>query len=134
LSLSDCDDGAGDTSRAKSCIKKLVENDRVFSLIGGIDWATASIHDDLKHHKLPYVGAWAYSQTEWQDPYMFPTHMSMIHEAMAGAHWVANVVKPKTYGLLCLTSPEMQLSCNQVQKILAPTGAKLVKKVDVAIS
>jgi hypothetical protein len=65
---------------------------------------------------------------------MFPTHMSMIHEAMAGAHWVANVVHPKTYGLLCLTSPEMQLACNQVQKILDATGAKLVKKVDVAIS
>ena len=48
---------------------------------------TASIHDDLKQYHLPYVGAWAYSQTEWQDPFMFPTHMSMIHEAMSGAHW-----------------------------------------------
>ena len=108
--------------------------DKIFSLITGIDWATASIHDDLRQWKLPYIGAWAYSQTEWQDPYMFPTHMSMIHEAMANAHWAKNVIKPKTYGLICLTSPEMQISCNEVEKILNQTGSKMVKRVDVSIS
>jgi ABC-type branched-subunit amino acid transport system substrate-binding protein len=134
LQISDCDDGAGEVSRAKSCLKKLVSQDKIFALITAQDWATASLHDDLHLNKLPYVGSWAYSQTEWQDPYMFPTHMSMIHEAMAGAHWVANVVKPKTYGMLCLTSPEMQLACNQVRKVLDASGSKMVKKVDIAIS
>jgi ABC-type branched-subunit amino acid transport system substrate-binding protein len=134
LQISDCDDGPGEVSRAKSCLKKLVSQDKIFSLITAQDWATASLHDDLHQYGLPYVGSWAYSQTEWQDPFMFPAHMSMIHEAMAGAHWVANVVKPKTYGMLCLTSPEMQLACSQVQKVLDASGAKLVKKVDIAIS
>jgi hypothetical protein len=132
--ITDCDDGPGEVSRAKACIKKLVGQDQIFSMITGVDWATASIHDDLKQYHLPYVGAWAYSQTEWQDPFMFPTHMSMIHEAMAGAHWAANVIKPKAYGLVCLTSPEMQLACNQVQKIMDTTGAKMVKRADVSIS
>ncbi len=130
----DCDDGPGEVSRAKSCIKKLVGSDKIFSLVGGATWATASIHDDLKQYKLPYVGAWAYSQTEWQDPFMFPTHMSMIHEAMAGANWASTVIKPKTYGLVCLTSPEMQLACNEVIKIMDASGSKLVKKADVSIS
>jgi hypothetical protein len=134
ISIIDCDDGPGEVSRAKSCIKKLVGQDKIFSMITGVDWATASIHDDLKQYKLPYVGAWAYSQTEWQDPYMFPTHMSMIHEAMSNAHWVKDVIKPKTYGLVCLTSPEMQLACNEVSKIMDASGAKLVKKADVSIS
>jgi hypothetical protein len=65
---------------------------------------------------------------------MFPTHMSMIHEAMAGAHWAVNVIQPKTYGLICLTSPEMQLACNQVQKIVDESGAKMVKRANVSIS
>jgi ABC-type branched-subunit amino acid transport system substrate-binding protein len=134
MSLSDCDDGPGEVARAKACIKKLVGSDQVFALITGVDWATASIHDDLKQYHLPYVGAWAYSQTEWQDPFMFPTHMSMIHEAMAGAHWAANTIKPKTYGLICLTSPEMQLACNQVKQIMDASGSKLVKRADVSIS
>ncbi|MGQ0842743.1 MAG: ABC transporter substrate-binding protein, partial [Sporichthyaceae bacterium] len=134
MNIVDCDDGPGEVSRAKACIQQLVGQDKVFSLITGVDWATASIHDDLKQYKLPYVGAWAYSQTEWQDPYMFPTHMSMIHEAMSGAHWAKNVIKPKTYGLVCLTSPEMQLACSEVQKIMDSSGAKLVKKADVSIS
>jgi hypothetical protein len=134
MSAIDCDDGPGEVSRSKACIKKMVGVDHIFSLITGIDWATASIHDDLAQYKLPFVGAWAYSQTEWQDPYMFPTHMSMIHEAMSGAHWVANVVHPSTFGLICLTSPEMQLACNQVDKILSASGSKMVKRADVSIS
>jgi hypothetical protein len=134
ITIQDCDDGPGEVSRAKACLKKLVGQDHIFSMITGIDWATASIHDDLKQFHLPYLGAWAYSQTEWQDPFMFPTHMSMIHEAMANAHWAANVIKPATYGLICLTSPEMQLACNAVEKIMGAAGAKLVKRVDVAIS
>jgi hypothetical protein len=132
--LTDCDDGPGEVSRAKACIKKLVGQDHVFNLITGLDWATASIHDDLKQYHLPYVGAWAYSQTEWQDPFMFPTHMSMIHEAMSGAHWAVNVIHPQTYGLICLTSPEMQIACNQVRKIVDTSGAKMVKRADVSIS
>jgi hypothetical protein len=134
MSMTDCDDGPGEVARAKGCIKKLVGQDQVFGLVTGVDWATASIHDDLKQYHLPYFGAWAYSQTEWQDPFMFPTHMSMVHEAMANAHWAVNVIKPKTYGLVCLTSPEMQLACNGVQQIMDASGAKMVKRADVSIS
>jgi hypothetical protein len=132
--LTDCDDGPGEVSRTKACIKKLATVDKVFALLNITSWGAASSHDDLRQYRLPSVGEWAYSQTEWQDPYMFPTHMSMIHEAMAGAHWAANVVHPKTYALICLTSPEMQLACGQVRKVLDASGAKLVKEVDVAIA
>ena len=134
LSLTDCDDGPGEVSRSKACIKKLQGQDKVFALLGYLSWASASVHSDLAQYRLPAVGVWAYSQTEWQDPYMFPTHMSMIHEAMAGANWVKNVVKPKTYGLICLTSPEMQISCDAVSKVLDDSGSKLVKRMDVGIS
>jgi ABC-type branched-subunit amino acid transport system substrate-binding protein len=134
LSLVDCDDGPGEVSRSKACIKKLVGQDKVFALLGYTSWASASVHSDLAQYKVPAVGTWAYSQTEWQDPYMFPTHMSMIHEAMTNANWVKNVIKPKTYGLVCLSSPEMQLSCNEVQKILDKSGAQMIKKIDVGIA
>src|SRR5882757_6626470 len=134
MSIIDCDDGPGEVARSKACIKKLVGQDHIFAFLTYSTWSSASIHDDLKQYQVPAVGVWAYSQTEWQDPFMFPTHMSMIHEAMAGAHWAANVVKPQTYGLICLTSPEMQLACNQVAKIMDASGSKLVKRADVSIS
>ncbi|HEX3830191.1 MAG TPA: ABC transporter substrate-binding protein [Sporichthyaceae bacterium] len=134
MSLIDCDDGPGEVSRTKACIKKLAGQDKIFSILSLSTWGSASVHDDLHEFNLPAFGEWAYSQTEWQDPYMFPTHMSMIHEAMAGAHWAANVIHPKTYGLICLTSPEMQLACDQVQTILNASGSKLVKRADVSIS
>ncbi|HEY2831139.1 MAG TPA: ABC transporter substrate-binding protein [Sporichthyaceae bacterium] len=134
VSLTDCDDGPGEVARTKACIKKLVGSDHVFSLLSVSSWGSASVHDDLKQYHLPAIGTWAYSQTEWQDPFMFPTHMSMIHEAMANAHWAVNVIQPKTYGLVCLTSPEMQLACDNVTKIMDAAGSKLVKRADVSIS
>jgi hypothetical protein len=134
LSLTDCDDGPGEVSRTKACIKKLATVDKVFGLLNITSWGAASSHDDLAQYHMPSIGQWAYSQTEWQDPFMFPTHMSMIHEAMAGAHWAVNVIKPKTYGLICLTSPEMQLACNEVQRVMDASGAKMVKRADVSIS
>jgi ABC-type branched-subunit amino acid transport system substrate-binding protein len=134
MSLVDCDDGPGETSRSKACLRKLVEDEKIFGMLSYTSWASASVHDDLKRYKIPAVGTWAYSQTEWQDPYMFPTHMSMIHESIAGANWVKNVIKPKTYGLLCLTSPEMQLACDNVERVLNESGAKLVQKINVGIS
>ena len=133
MSLVDCNDGVGDVARSKACIKKLVEQDKVFALLSYSSWASASVHSDLAQYKLPAVGTWGYSQTEWQDPYMFPTHMSMIHEAIANAQWVKNVIKPKTYGLVCLNSPEMQLSCREVQRVLDASGARLVQKLDIGL-
>jgi ABC-type branched-subunit amino acid transport system substrate-binding protein len=134
LEIVDCDDGPGEVSRAKACIRHLVEQDNVFGLLTSVTWASASLHDDLAQYRRPLVGGWAYSQTEWQDPWMFPTHMSMLHEALANANWVRDTIRPKTYGLLCLTSPEMQLACGNVSKVLDVAGIKLVKKLDVAIS
>ncbi|HEX3611089.1 MAG TPA: ABC transporter substrate-binding protein [Sporichthyaceae bacterium] len=134
MSLIDCDDGPGEVSRTKACVKKLAGQDKIFSLMSISSWGSGSIHDDLKEYSLPAFGTWAYSQTEWQDPFMFPTHMSMIHEAMAGANWAVNVIKPKTYGLICLTSPEMQLACNNVAKVMDASGSKLVKRANVSIS
>jgi hypothetical protein len=134
LQILDCDDGPGEVARAKACIRYLVGQQNVFGLLTSVTWSTASLHDDLAQYRRPLIGGWAYSQTEWQDPWMFPTHMSMLHEALANAYWVRDTIRPKTYGLLCLTSPEMQLACANVSKVLDAAGVKLVKKVDVAIS
>jgi hypothetical protein len=97
-------------------------------------WSSSALHSDLAKYETPLVGAWSYANSEWEDPWMFPTHMSMYHEAHNGAIWVRDVVKPKTFGLICLNSPEMQKACQNVRDVLEPTGAKMVKKIDVEIS
>jgi ABC-type branched-subunit amino acid transport system substrate-binding protein/outer membrane murein-binding lipoprotein Lpp len=130
----DCDDGPGETSRAKACMKKLVEQDKIFSMLTTLSWSSAAIGDDLARYQIPLVGAWAYSHTEWKDPWQFPTHMSMLHEAFAGAEWVRDVIKPKTFGLICLNAPEMQKACSNVNQVLTDAGAKMVHKVDVTLT
>jgi ABC-type branched-subunit amino acid transport system substrate-binding protein len=134
IAFINCDDGPGDTSRAKACIKKLAEQDKIFAILTSTTWSSAAIHDDLAKYQLPLVGSWAYSNTEWEDPWMFPTHMPMIHEAHAGAEWVRDVIKPKTFGLICLNSPEMQKACQNVNDVLTKAGAKMVKQINLGLT
>jgi ABC-type branched-subunit amino acid transport system substrate-binding protein len=134
LKYIDCDDGPGETARAKACLKKLIEQDKIFSLLTSTTWSSSAFSDDLARYKIPLVGAWAYTHTEWGDPWSFATHTSMLHEANAGAEWVAQVIKPKTFGLICLNAPEMQKSCENVTRVLEKTGAKMVKKIDVTLT
>ncbi|MGH9000365.1 MAG: ABC transporter substrate-binding protein [Acidimicrobiia bacterium] len=129
-----CDDGPGDTARAKACMKKLAEQDKIFAMLTSTTWSSAAIHDDLEKYKLPLVGGWAYSNTEWEDPWMFPTHMPMIHEAHAAAEWVRDIIKPKTFGLICLTSPEMQQACQNVEDVLTDAGIEKVHQVDAGLN
>jgi len=130
----DCDDGPGETSRAKACFKKLVEQDKIFGLVTSISWSTAAITQELAAAQTPFFGAWAYSYVEWTEPWSFGAHMSMLNEANAGAEWVRDVVKPKTFGLICLNAPEMQRACGNVYRVLNNAGAKLVKKIDVTLT
>jgi len=89
------------------------------------------IHDD--HQAVPpppYVGAWAYSHTECRTRQgsSVPSHISMIHRGDGRrARLPSNVIpKPETYGAWSvLTSPEMQLACNQVAKVMDATGATM---------
>ena len=134
LTFIDCDDGPGDTARAKACMKKLAEQDKVFAMLTSTTWSSAAIHDDLAKYQLPLVGAWAYSVTEWSDPWMFPTHMPMLHEAYAAAEWVRDVIKPKTFGLICLNSPEMQKACANVNEVLTKAGAKMVHQSNLDLT
>ncbi|HEV8626223.1 MAG TPA: ABC transporter substrate-binding protein [Acidimicrobiia bacterium] len=134
ITFIDCDDGPGDTARAKACMKKLAEQDKVFAMLTSTTWSSAAIHDDLAKYQLPLVGAWAYSVTEWSDPWMFPTHMPMLHEAYAAAEWVRDVIKPKTFGLICLNSPEMQKACGNVNEVLTKAGAKLVHQSNLDLT
>ena len=50
------------------------------------------MHSDLAHYQVPLVGAWSYANSEWEDPWMFPTHMSMYHEAHNTGIWVRDVL------------------------------------------
>ena len=131
----DCDDGPGETSRAKACMKKLVEQDQIFALLTSVTWSSIPItNDDLERTQTPWIGAWSYGFVEWTNPWSLPSHMSMMSESNAGAEWVRDVIKPKKFGLICLNAPEMQRSCQNVNNVLTAAGAKMVKKVDVSLT
>lgn len=135
ITMVNCDDGPGEASRTKACVRKLHDQDKIFALSTVLSWGSAAIHSDLKRMKLPLIGAWAYSYTEWLNPWMFPTHMSMLNEAKANAHWAAKQINPDTYGLVCLTSPDMQQSCDNVEKILTGKyGKEMVERADVDLN
>jgi len=134
LSLVNCNDGAGELSADLACIKKESEQDHVFALFGTLSWATGEWTNALTQYKLPDVADWGGDAADWYNQYMFPSHMSIPQEAAAGAQWALEVHRPKTYGLMCLNNPDMQLACHKIQQVLAPQGIHMVKKIDTDIN
>jgi len=57
MTLIDCDDGPGEVSRTKACIKKLAGVDKVFALLTSPP-GQRLVHDDLKQFQLPSFGEW----------------------------------------------------------------------------
>lgn len=129
-----CDDGVGDQASSDACITKLVRQDHIFALVGGVDWGSPGNFPSLREYQLPYVGSWGYANTEWTDQRYFPAVTSTAHQAAAAAWWLLNTQHPKTYGLLCLNAPTDQGACQKAQAVLAPSGAKMVHKVNVDLS
>ena len=51
--LHTCDDGLGDQASSDACITKLVTQDHIFALVGGVDWGSAGNFPSLRRYQLP---------------------------------------------------------------------------------
>lgn len=129
-----CDDGNSDPARARACYKKLVEQSKVFALWGGCTFTENEIAVQVTRDQVPWFSSCSLYQVQWDSPWVFPIHMSMQHEATAGGKWVRDILKPKTFGLICLRVPEMQEACDTAAKVLQDAGAKMVHRVNVELS
>jgi ABC-type branched-subunit amino acid transport system substrate-binding protein len=130
----DCDDGFPDPARTRACYKKLVEQDKVFSFLGGATWVQGEIMPDLNRDRIPWLAPVSLYRSEWESPWSFPIHMGMEHEAHADAQWALERHTPITkFGLLCLTTAEMQASCDAVTDVMTKAGAKMVQRINTDI-
>jgi hypothetical protein len=124
----DCDDGAPDPARTRACYKKLVEQEKVFAFMGGCTFTEAQYQADLERDGVPATAPCSLYREEWQNPFSFPVHMDMSQEAMANANWLVEVHKPKTFGIICLNSPEMLGACKLAEAVMAEKGVEQVYK------
>ncbi|MEW6471987.1 MAG: ABC transporter substrate-binding protein [Actinomycetota bacterium] len=125
LQLVTCDDG-GDIARGRACYEKLKDN--VFAFMPSISWLTDVIHDRLAKDKVPWL-TWGWFKSEYEDPWMFPCHANGIREAAALADWVAEVIKPKTVGIMYLNVSEDIAARDVAAKQLAKHNIKVVETV-----
>ena len=124
-----CDDGVPDAARTRACYKKLVEQDKIFAFLGGLTFNSGLIQPDIERDKVPALAPGSLYRSEWENPWSFAIHMGMEHEAHAGGQWVADVLKPKTIGLLCLNNAEMQATCDASTAVMKKHGIKVVHRV-----
>lgn len=127
-----CDDGVPDAARTRACYKKLVEQDKIFAFLGGLTFNSGLIQPDIERDKVPALAPGSLYRSEWENPWSFAIHMGMEHEAHAGGQWVADVLKPKTVGLLCLNNAEMQATCDASTAVLKKAGIKVVHRVNTS--
>ena len=130
--VQDCD-SAGDLTRFRSCFKKLVEEEKVFSFITSITWGTGEVHADLAKAKVPWFGSWGFFTSEWKDPWMFPAHMASVHEAHANSQYVRDVFHAKTVGILYLNIPEDRAAVKAMHDVFDPAGIKVVKEIPLEV-
>jgi hypothetical protein len=126
----DCDDGFADPTRFRACYKKLVEQEKIFAFWGGVTFQENDQVASINRDRIPFGAPASLYQVTWDSPWTFPVHMAMQNEARANANWVRDIRKPKTFGLLCLKTPEMQASCDVVKDVLTKAGSKLVHRVN----
>jgi len=124
-----CDDGVPDAARTRACYKKLVEQDKIFAFLGGLTFNSGLIQPDIERDKVPALAPGSLYRSEWENPWSFPIHMGMEHEAHAGGQWVIDVLKPKKVGLLCLNNAEMQATCDASAALMKKHGIQVVHRV-----
>lgn len=124
-----CDDGVPDAARTRACYKKLVEQDKIFAFLGGLTFNSGLIQPDIERDKVPALAPGSLYRSEWENPWSFPIHMGMEHEAQAGGQWVVDVIKPKKVGLLCLNNAEMQATCDASERLMKKHGIRVVHRV-----
>jgi ABC-type branched-subunit amino acid transport system substrate-binding protein len=124
-----CDDGVPDAARTRACYKKLVEQDKIFAFLGGLTFNSGLIQPDIERDKVPALAPGSLYRSEWENPWSFPIHMGMEQEARAGGLWVAQILKPKKVGLLCLNNAEMQATCDASTAVMKKHGIEVVHRV-----
>jgi ABC-type branched-subunit amino acid transport system substrate-binding protein len=125
LQLVTCDDG-GNVSRARACYERL--KGEVFAFVPSESWITDTIHDTQKKDGVPWL-SWGWFKSEYENPLMFPCHANGVREAVAMSKWVADVIKPKTVGILYLNVAEDIAASNEAKKVLDSRGIKVVQSV-----
>ena len=126
LTLSDCDD-AGDIARFRACYRKLVQEQKIFSLVTSMTFGSGEVHGDLARDHVPWIGDIGWYGSSWTDPWMIPMYFSAVADASAVGEWIAAVAKPQKVGVLYLNTPEMKAATDEVTRVLKTHGIPVVK-------
>src|SRR5258708_3916988 len=124
LKLDDCDDAA-DLTRFRACYRKLVEQEKVFTLITSMTFGSGEVHGDLARDRFPWIGDIGWYASAWTDPSMVPIHSSAANAASGIAQWLVPSVHPKNVAILCLNPPEMKLARDEMARVLSANGIKV---------
>jgi ABC-type branched-subunit amino acid transport system substrate-binding protein len=126
LTLNDCDD-AGDIARFRACYRKLVHQDKIFSLVTSMTFGSGEVHGDLAKDRLPWIGDIGWYGSSWTDPWMIPMYFSAVADASAMSEFVVDQIKPKKVGVLYLNTAEMKAAAEEVKRVLGSHGIEVAK-------
>jgi ABC-type branched-subunit amino acid transport system substrate-binding protein len=124
LKLDDCDDAA-DLTRFRACYRKLVQQEKVFTLVTSMTFGSGEVHGDLARDRIPWIGDIGWYGSSWTDPWMVPMYFSAVNDASAVAQWLVKSVHPKNVGILYLNTPEMKLAREEMTRVLTANGIKV---------
>lgn len=119
-------DTAGTVNGTQGCIRKLGEQDKVFSLGPSLDFNLDTTLPYLAEKKLPWVGSPGLYDAEFDSPYMFPSQYRGREMGAIAATFMLRQQKARTIGVSWNTQPPGPPCFEGVRRVADALGARIV--------
>lgn len=121
------DDGVADQNKAKAAVKRLVEVDKVFALVGGWTPVTSvSTYPYLESKGVPWIGNDAFLPAEFNSPIGFPVAPSQLDTGSAQVKFAYHQLGCKRQAFIYLNLESTILARDEAMKMYAHLGIEPV--------
>ncbi|HYH50151.1 MAG TPA: ABC transporter substrate-binding protein, partial [Acidimicrobiia bacterium] len=119
-------DTAGTVNGTQGCLRKLAEQDKVFSLGPSLDFNLDTAVPYVNGAKLPFVGSPGLYDAEFGSPYIFPTQYRGGEMGAIAATFMIQQQGAKRLGLSWNTQPPGPPCVDGVRRVAKALGAEIV--------
>lgn len=119
-------DTAGTVNGTQGCLRKLVEQDKVFVMGPALDFNLDTVQGFLDKHQVPWVGSSGLYDAEFSSPWMFPTQLKGGDVGTMIATFSGQRLEAKTIGVSWLTNGAGPSCLAQVRAVGEKLGFSVV--------
>jgi len=119
-------DTAATVNGMQGCVRKLAEQEKVFTLGPSLDFNVDTTVGYLAEKKLPWIGAPGFYDAEFTSPFVFPTQVHSSEIGALAATYAIQQLGAKRIGVSWNTQPPGPPCFDGVKRVATALGAQIV--------